>query len=381
MSDRGAELLNAVYERPDDRAARAVLGDWLTEAGDPRGELIALQLAAGAPFSLAPGAQAEGDLDRAREKRVRSLFAKHWKTFVGPLAPHLARGGCVFGAGFLEACAMNETSGPKLAKLVGAPEWSTVRHLGLDSYMGAHAGALPLIRHPVMRALRSVSGFSGARMAELASGPPSPLEAVAFEWTTELDADTIARIAAAEALPKLRQVGLCARIWGRPENPVSELAPIFDGALFQRVERARIGYVGPLDVLVARMEALRQLRSLEVVFLWEIELSSEPSDVRMRFARGADGRLSELVVEWPGYTSALERWSIERFAAPLQRLPADALRALHVTVPSETEDLTPFEDATRRFAHAARRVERGAVPLRHALADPWAVPDRGTLTP
>lgn len=96
MTDRGAELLNAVYERPDDRAAREVLSDWLIEAGDPRGELIALQLAAGAPFSLGPGAQAEGNLDRAREKRLRSILAKHWKAFVGPLTPELAKSSCVF---------------------------------------------------------------------------------------------------------------------------------------------------------------------------------------------------------------------------------------------------------------------------------------------
>jgi uncharacterized protein (TIGR02996 family) len=38
------QLEQAVEEAPDDAARYAVLGDWLAQAGDPRGELIALQL-------------------------------------------------------------------------------------------------------------------------------------------------------------------------------------------------------------------------------------------------------------------------------------------------------------------------------------------------
>jgi len=40
-----------------------------------------------------------------------------------------------------------------------------------------------------------------------------------------------------------------------------------------------------------------------------------------------------------------------------------------VTVPSDSEDLTAFEDATRRFKRASRRIERGVVPRRHGLSD------------
>ena len=37
------ELERAIAERPDDRSAREVYGDWLLERGDPRGDLIAIQ--------------------------------------------------------------------------------------------------------------------------------------------------------------------------------------------------------------------------------------------------------------------------------------------------------------------------------------------------
>src|SRR5262249_20747125 len=39
-----AGLLAAVYAAPADDAPRAIYADWLQERGDPRGELIALQL-------------------------------------------------------------------------------------------------------------------------------------------------------------------------------------------------------------------------------------------------------------------------------------------------------------------------------------------------
>ena len=47
-----AELLAQIYANPDDDALRAVYADALLERGDPRGELITLQLErtrAGAP--------------------------------------------------------------------------------------------------------------------------------------------------------------------------------------------------------------------------------------------------------------------------------------------------------------------------------------------
>ena len=63
------ELLAAIIEHPDDDAPRAVYADWLTERGDPRGELITLQLA------KRPTA--------AQRARVEALLAAHKKTWVG----------------------------------------------------------------------------------------------------------------------------------------------------------------------------------------------------------------------------------------------------------------------------------------------------------
>ncbi len=58
----------AIEQNPDDTASYSVLADWLQSRGDPRGELIATQLA--------------GD-----EAAFGGLLVKHGEAFVGPLAP------------------------------------------------------------------------------------------------------------------------------------------------------------------------------------------------------------------------------------------------------------------------------------------------------
>lgn len=66
---RNADLEQAIVKDPSDRQAYAVLGDWLQEQGDPRGELISLQLG-------------------NKEKQARALIDAHAEYFLGPLAAH-----------------------------------------------------------------------------------------------------------------------------------------------------------------------------------------------------------------------------------------------------------------------------------------------------
>jgi uncharacterized protein (TIGR02996 family) len=71
-----AALWQAVHARPDDDGALAVLADALQGIGDPRGELLALQLAAG-----------DGGDDAARVERRRVLLASCGAAWLGGLAP------------------------------------------------------------------------------------------------------------------------------------------------------------------------------------------------------------------------------------------------------------------------------------------------------
>jgi uncharacterized protein (TIGR02996 family) len=60
-----APLLADVLARPQDDGPRLVLADWLAEQGDPRGELISLQIALATPL-----AGARGHVIRHRGKEV-----------------------------------------------------------------------------------------------------------------------------------------------------------------------------------------------------------------------------------------------------------------------------------------------------------------------
>lgn len=66
---RNPQLEAAIAANPSDRDAYAVFGDWLQEQGDPRGELISLQLG-------------------YKDKQAKALIEKHLDYFLGPLAEH-----------------------------------------------------------------------------------------------------------------------------------------------------------------------------------------------------------------------------------------------------------------------------------------------------
>ncbi len=77
MASREA-LLDAVLARPADDAPRLVYADWLSEHGEPRGELIAVQC------ELARTTDAARFLDL--EARQVSLLSSHGEAWLGPLA-------------------------------------------------------------------------------------------------------------------------------------------------------------------------------------------------------------------------------------------------------------------------------------------------------
>lgn len=68
---QAGDFFRAVYERPDDDGARQVLADVLIEAGDPRGEFIALQMQ---PLKRS----------RKAELKLERLLERHRRDFLGP---------------------------------------------------------------------------------------------------------------------------------------------------------------------------------------------------------------------------------------------------------------------------------------------------------
>ena len=75
-------FVNSILDDPELVENYSVLGDWLTEQGDPRGELVGVQVAL----------EAEGLTTAQRKKLVAqesSLLKKHARDWLGSLAPYL----------------------------------------------------------------------------------------------------------------------------------------------------------------------------------------------------------------------------------------------------------------------------------------------------
>jgi uncharacterized protein (TIGR02996 family) len=136
--DAGA-LLAAIYAEPDDDAPRQVYADFLMKQGDPRGELIALQLA-----------RARGADPSDREVELLEAHGKKW---LGPLATVLRWGksysATTFERGFVCVADFIDNAAKKVALIADDPAWATVETLD---------GGWPnmLLQRAPLRALREL---------------------------------------------------------------------------------------------------------------------------------------------------------------------------------------------------------------------------------
>lgn len=133
------ELFAAVYANPADDQARSVLADLLQERSDPRGELIALQLA------RAAGGK--------RSKRETELLAAHGREWLGPIEPVVLKSGLVYERGFLAKCGVRSDGIQNASDLIDCPEWRTVTDIDVRSW--AHPRSL-LEAIPFLRVVRGV---------------------------------------------------------------------------------------------------------------------------------------------------------------------------------------------------------------------------------
>lgn len=124
------DLLQAIYDDPDDDHARRAYAAHLRAAGDPRGEFIERQLA-GAWRTRTPKLEAD-------------LLRRNLDRWLAPLADAVTPS-VSFRRGFPSAA----TTTPAAAARVGDPAWSTFEHLDTD--------LLELITHPNTRGLKSLA--------------------------------------------------------------------------------------------------------------------------------------------------------------------------------------------------------------------------------
>jgi uncharacterized protein (TIGR02996 family) len=185
MASRGEALLRAVYENLDDDGARRVYADWLVEQGDPRGELIALQVA-----------RATQALPLAAERREVELLWKHGRAWLAPFARQI--GAFRFERGFLVECELKALT----KKMVGHASWATVRSVRLVGVDGPLVGMF--LSHPAMRSLREVTGVGVMGFATLCS----PGMGAGIERLEVVDVPRVPleRAKATQGLQKLREL-------------------------------------------------------------------------------------------------------------------------------------------------------------------------------
>jgi uncharacterized protein (TIGR02996 family) len=230
------DLLAAVYANPADDGARQVYGDALLEAGDPRGELIALQF--------------KKKLKLEEKKRVRELLKQHAEGWLGDLAPLFWRNSVVFARGFLAAGHLTQGPTPLMLAAPQDAAWSTVERLVCTfAQWGAMCG---ILRSPHMRSLRVLGDvddyqyFQWSELYRLCEGKPvpAPIEEASVAWEDDTSVPTrdVVAEAVAASLPRLVRLGIS----GLPA-PYS-LDWLWDTSLGRRLERLTVSPDSSLEL-------------------------------------------------------------------------------------------------------------------------------------
>jgi uncharacterized protein (TIGR02996 family) len=318
-------LYLAAARAPRDEGARRVLADALQEAGDPRGEFIALQL--------------EGRPLKRTRLRIQRLLDRHRDAFLGPLKSRLTVGSDEWDRGFLVAGELALDG-----SLADEPSLAFLERVRLSSESGVPAE----LAGPWMRQLEVVEGLAEAGAA-LVFGSPAPLglRQVMLDgpepdvWA----ADTLALVAAGQSVPLLQHLGL-------------KLVQL-------DVDRQRWLFGSPL---------LRRLRTLELE-----SREWTPDVIGLQHAlREAGGKLSQVVLHAVflelrlkragGWTSLMVRprrdttAGLNTLLRLLEQLEADTLTSLEVQteVPVSGAHLQALRQTVRKF----KKLELLVLPAR-----------------
>lgn len=214
-----AELLQLIYATPEDDGPRLVYADWLLEQGDPRAELLSLQLKA-KPTSK-------------DERRVRQLVKQSGRAWLGPLEPAIELRTETFRRGFVAEAQVKFRTPQQREQLIGHPAWNTLTRL--------HAGDVEFLRRNELRGLERL-------WAEEESLPALAQRALPWRRVRELHLMTrglgvLSELHAAR-FPSLTALQLGA--WNVPDGELFRQAPDFSAPHLARLESVTVnGARGP----------------------------------------------------------------------------------------------------------------------------------------
>jgi uncharacterized protein (TIGR02996 family) len=215
-----ATLLARIYEQPDDDALRLVFADWLSERGDPRGELITLQCA-----------RAAGRSTPAQEKRERALLKAGRVKWLGAIAKDVAAG-VEFERGFPSVCTTRFQKLYVAEASLRRPEWATLREIAGLPLLSDTMRSLEIARHVSESALR--------RLGELTRPLKVHTMHVYLEWYRKLSLDepVIAALVESDKLPALVELRLHCPSW--TDLSAKELRGVLARPVGQRLKRLYI---------------------------------------------------------------------------------------------------------------------------------------------
>jgi uncharacterized protein (TIGR02996 family) len=198
---------------PDDLARRALWADWLLERGDPRGELMMLQLL-------------ERELTPKEQGRVNALVKKHGRAWLGTVGQIAEQRGLRFERGVAVAVSLKPVPDGRVVD--DDPNWATVRELEIPEQAPP-----PKVDAKLFELLPRLTSLQGAHMKiaqrVFAAGAPC-LRRISFalDWgNSPLDAKLLPVFLDAK-LPALR----AARLHAWPE----QARQLRDAAWFQGLE-------------------------------------------------------------------------------------------------------------------------------------------------
>jgi len=293
-----ASLFRDVYANPFDDGRRAVLADALTEAGDPRGEFISLQLL------KAPAKHA---------KRVSQLLRAHAAEWLKPLSPFIdvpaAASTAIFTRGFPSSVRLVPV---QTAEIFGRTElWGTVEQLTL-------LVDFPFEFHPNLRGLQALLGVRDAGTTPI----PQLERAVIF-----VDAP-LARL----PFQSVVELGVIASWDDRPE--VEKALAIFSkrAPWFPTIQRLHVP--GTAKDLVFASTLLKRFPSVQ-----EIVCSLEVTGTNLSFPSNWELRLSRakvLTLRWYG-----RNWSGDPPEGVATWLAESHVAGLEGVVIEQVQKLTP----------------------------------------
>ncbi len=317
-----AGLLAAIYATPDEDGPRAIYADWLQERGDPRGELIALQLARD------PRAH-RYDRTPASE-RIAELLEQHRVAWLGSLGSGLARS-VTFERGFLATCAIGWADERRTRHHDTPPDpaWATVR---------AIRGGIPATDAYPMPILTEALDLDARAIVALGTlATPPPLVALGFrstidDWspTSGYRADTARAIEAfadtVERIPTLRRLDLI----GAPGWASGRMRPDQLGWRWRDTSIRQLRVSANLDQLAAWFAIV--LHSELDVF--ELVAPTYPHGPSVELDRDAARHHGSVVIDLglDGYAFDAELAAI---ATAIERLPRDWLAELEMKVPAK----------------------------------------------